>query len=192
MAWKTENRRLEVVEKPGTPYLTDALRKYLEEKYVPRYPTRRAVLIPALHLIQHTYGWIPTAAMEELAGFIGCSPAETMDTATFYEEFWLKPKGKYLLQVCRSLTCEICESGKLADHVKRKLNVEHGQTTPDGRFTFVELECLGACGTAPVALVNEVLHENLTVEKFDQIMSTLPADPAEYHDPTITWAEEKH
>ena len=77
----------------------------LAGKYFPRYPDKRAVLLPALHEIQHTHGWIPVQAMEEVAEFR--APAEVMDTATFYEEYWLKPKGKYLLQVCRSLACEI-------------------------------------------------------------------------------------
>ncbi len=102
-------------------------------------------------------------AMEEVAEFLEMSPAEVLDTATFYEEYWLKPKGEYLLQVCRSLSCELCDSRKLTDHLIRKLNVEEGETTADGRFTLIELECLGACGTAPVMLINDVLHENLTV-----------------------------
>ena len=73
--------------------------------------------------------------------------------------------------------------------MQKKLDLEIGETTPDGRFTLVELECLGACGTAPVALVNEVLHENLTVEQLDKVLNELPDDPADYKDPTVTWDE---
>lgn len=188
MAWITENRRLQVVEK-GTSYLTDEMKKELSDKYFPRYPTKRACLLPTLHHVQHTYGWIPTAAMEEIAAFLELQPAEVLDTASFYEEYWLKPKGKYLIQVCRSLACEICDSKKLTDHCRRKLGIEVGETTEDQRFTLVELECLGSCGTAPVALMNEVLHENLTVEKLDKLIDSLPDDPHDYTDPTITWKE---
>jgi len=186
MAWIAEDRRNTVVEK-GTTYLTDDLKIDIANKYFPRYPTKRACLLPTLHAVQHHYGWIPTAALEEIGVFLGITPAEVMDTATFYEEYWLRPKGKYLVQVCRSLACEICQSKQLTEHLQKRLNLELGETTPDGRFTLVELECLGACGTAPVALVNEVLHEELTVEKLDQIIRELPEDPEQYKDPVVTW-----
>lgn len=189
MAWITENRRTATLERRSQPYLTDELKRELETKYFPRYPTKRAVLLPALHAIQHAYNWIPMEAMAEVAAFLELSPAEVLDTATFYEEYWLRPKGQYLIQVCRSLACEICDSRKLTDHCQQKLGIELGETTPDGRFTLVELECLGACGTAPVALVNDVLHEELTVEKLDQIISTLPKEAHDYGDPFVNWAE---
>jgi NADH-quinone oxidoreductase subunit E len=188
MAWIAEDRRRRV-EQAGGPYLTDALKKHLTDVYIPRYPTKRAVLLPALHEVQHVYGWIPVQAMEEIAEFLELAPAEVIDTATFYEEYWLRPKGAYLIQICRSLTCEICDSKKLTSHCKRKLGIDLGETTPDGRFTLVELECLGACGTAPVALVNDVLHEELTVEKLDKIIGELPPDPTEYKDPQVTWED---
>jgi len=186
MAWIAEDRRRRV-ELAGGPYLTEELKKHLSERYMPRYPTKRAVLLPALHEVQHTYGWIPLAAMEEIAAFLELAPAEVIDTATFYEEYWLRPKGAYLIQVCRSLSCELCESKKLTDQCRRKLGIDIGETTADGRFTLVELECLGACGTAPVALVNDVLHENLTPEKLGQVIDELPADPDDYKDPEVTW-----
>jgi NADH-quinone oxidoreductase subunit E len=189
MAWITENRRTATIERRPEPYLTDALKRHLTERYIPRYPTKRAVLLPALHLIQHTYNWIPPQAMEEVAAFLEVAPAEVMDTATFYEEYWLKPKGKYLIQVCRSLSCEICQSEALTEAVRRKCNVEVGETSPDGRFTLVELECLGACGTAPVAGINEVLLEDLTPEKLEAAIDALPEDPHHLKDPGMTWEE---
>jgi NADH-quinone oxidoreductase subunit E len=192
MGWITENRRTATVEKRAEPYLTPSMKAELSSKYFPRYPNKRAVLLPALHHVQHEYGWIPTAAMEELAAFLEMSPAEVLDTATFYEEYWLKPKGQYLLAVCRSLSCEICSSRQLTDHLLRKLAIEEGETTADGRFTIVELECLGACGTAPVMLINDVLHENLTVETVDQLIAALPKDAKEYRDPQQTWEEKGH
>jgi NADH-quinone oxidoreductase subunit E len=189
MAWITENRRTAIVEKPAEPYLTDEMKAELRDKYFPRYPTKRAVLLPALHLVQHKYNWLPTAALEEVAAFLELSPAEVMDTATFYDEYWLKPKGKYLVGVCRSLACEICDSNTITEHLKQKFNVDVGETSADGRFTLIEMECIGSCGTAPAALVNEVLHENLTVESIDAIVNKLPTDPHDYKDPSVNWED---
>jgi NADH-quinone oxidoreductase E subunit len=191
MAWFVEDRRAEKVA-AGEPLLTEALKARLREKYFPRYPTRRAVTLPALHLVQHTYGWIPMQAVQEVAEFLELAPAEVLDTATFYEEYWLRPKGKYLLQVCRSLSCELCGSEQITRHLKDKLGVELMETTPDKRFTLIELECLGACGTAPVMLINDVLHENLTVETVDQLIAKLPDDPQNDKDPTVAWETEAH
>lgn len=192
MAWTTENRTLPLTPSADGPLVTDSMKAYLRDTYFPRYPTKRAVLLPALHLVQHTYNWIPMQAIQELAEFLEISPGEALDTATFYEEYWLKPKGKYLLQVCRSLSCEICDSGKLTEHLQKVLNVEVGETTSDGKYTLVELECLGACGTAPVALINETLYENLKPEDLDGILASLPENPADYKDPTIDWEPAGH
>ena len=188
MAWISENRRTAVLEK-AKQYLTQQMRTLLSERYFPRYPTRKAVLLPALHLIQHEYGWIPFEAMSEIAEFLGLHPAEVNDTASFYEEYWLKPKGKYLVQVCRSLPCHLCGQKEITDAVRNKLKIEPGETTQDGKFTLVELECLGACGTAPVALLNEALYENLTPEQMVKLLDELPNDPHDFKDPTIKWEQ---
>src|SRR4051812_40275005 len=124
MAWTVEDRRHAAPDKGNEPFLTEAMKSHLREKYFPRYPTKRAVLLPALHLVQHTYNWIPMRAIEEVAEFLEIAPAEALDTATFYEEYWLKPKGKYLIQVCRSLSCELCGSKPITDHIRKKLGVE--------------------------------------------------------------------
>lgn len=185
MAWIAEDRRNTRV-KQGQPLLTDEIKKHIAEKYFPRYPNKRACLLPALHYVQHEYNWIPPQAMQEIAEFLEIAPAEVIDTATFYEEYWLKPKGKYLVQVCRSLSCEICDSAKLTEHACKKFGVDVGETTADQRYTVVELECLGACGNAPVALINDVMHEDLTIEKFDAELNRLPDDPHDYKDPGIS------
>src|SRR4051812_193727 len=123
MAWLVEDRRAAKAA-AGDALITDAMKKHLSEKYFPRYPTKRAVLLPALHHVQHTYGYIPMQAMEELAEFLEIAPSEALDTATFYEEYWLKPKGKYLLQVCRSVSCEICASSDLTKTLCDKLKID--------------------------------------------------------------------
>ena len=186
MAWIVEDRRRRV-EEAGGPFLTEELKAHLRERYLPRYPTKRAVLLPALHAVQHEYGWIPTQAMEEIAAFLEVAPAEVLDTATFYEEYWLRPKGKYLVQVCRSLSCGICGQQDLTRAMRERFGIDVTETTPDGRFTLVELECLGACEQAPVALVNETLHGELTPEKLLKIIEALPEDPHDYKDPEVTW-----
>lgn len=188
MAWIAEDRR-STLAKSGEPLLTEKLKQHLRERYFPRYPTKRAVLLPALHLVQHEYNWIPPQVIQEIAEFLEIAPAEALDTASFYEEYWLKPKGKYLFQVCRSLACELCQSRDLTDHLIAKLGVDVGETSDDNKYTLVELECLGACGTAPVMGVNDVLFENVTTETIDQLIAKLPDDPHDFKDPTVTWDE---
>jgi NADH-quinone oxidoreductase subunit E len=191
MAWIVENRRTAVVDRRAEPYLTDAMKAELSARYFPRYPTKRACLLPVLHAVQHEHGWLPTQALEEVGAFLELAPAEVLDTASFYEEYWLTPKGKYLIAVCRSLSCEICGHEAITERLQQKLGVELGETTPDGKFTLVEYECLGACGTAPAALCNDVLHENITPEGMEKLIDSLPDDPHQYKDPTVTW-EESH
>jgi len=97
-----------------------------------------------------------------------------LDTASFYEEFWLQPKGKYVIWVCQSVSCEIMRHDRIIDAISDKLGIEPGETTEDGRFTLMHVECIGACGGAPAALVNEKLHENLTPENVGRILDELP------------------
>ncbi len=165
MAWITKNSATMRVERRPEPYLTQTMRSRLESEVLPRYETKKAALLPALHMIQHEYGWIPHQAMLEIAEFLDIPPAEVLDTASFYEEYWLHPKGTHTIAVCRSVACEFCGHEKITQAVKDRLGIEVGETTDDGRFTLVELECLGSCGTAPVALIDETLHERLTPEQ---------------------------
>lgn len=173
MAWIVKNSANNTISRREAPYLDEALIGRLESEIIPRYPTRQAATLPVLHAIQHQYNWIPHQAIEEAAQFLGLTEAEVLDVATFYEEFWLKPKGKYLIQVCQSLSCELLGQVDLLSKISAKLGIDQGQTTPDGRFTLMTVECLGSCGTAPCALVNEVLHENLNQENFQQIIDAL-------------------
>ena len=184
MAWIAEDRRSARVAQ-GQPLLTDEMKSHVREVYFPRYPTKRAVLLPLLHHVQHEYGHLPPQALQEIGEFLEVVPAEVLDTATFYEEYWLSPKGKYLVQICRSLACEIVGADKLIEGLVDKLGCDVGETTDDGRFTLVELECLGSCGTALVAMVNDVLHENVTLQSVSDLIDDLPDDPHDYHDPTV-------
>lgn len=164
MAWITKNSGSMKVERRAEPYLTAAMRKELTEKVLPRYETRLAALLPCLHAVQHAHGWVPPQAMLEIGEFLGIEASQVYDTASFYEEYWLKPRGRHLIQVCRSIACEFCGQQKITDAIREKLGIDVGETTDDGEFTLIELECLGSCGTAPAALIDEVLFEDTTPE----------------------------
>ena len=170
MAWITKQSATEQIEQRTEPWLTAEMKRSIDEDYRPRYETTMACLLPALHLVQHAYGWIPRQAMAEIAEHLDVRPADVFDTATFYEEYWLNPKGKVVISVCRSIACEFCGQQEITDACKQKLDIDVGETTDDEKFTLIELECLGSCGTAPAALVGETLHENLTPQRMIEIL----------------------
>lgn len=161
----------------GAPYLTGEMHRRIKDEIIPRYETRLACLLPALHLVQHEYGWIPGAAMKEIADALGVRPAEVLDTASFYEEYWLKPKGKHLVSVCRSIACECLGQREVTEALKAKLGVDVGETTDDDRFTLIELECLGACGGAPAILIDETLHEHVSPQAVGKLIEGVKDGP---------------
>lgn len=144
MAWITKPSATAKIERRDEPYFTEAMQATVRDEYQPRFETNLACILPALHLIQHAYGWVPKQAMHEIATFLTVKPSDVFDTATFYEEYWLKPKGKVLISVCRSIACEFCGQPEITEAVKKKLDIEVGETTDDDKFTLVELECIGA------------------------------------------------
>lgn len=172
MGWITKPSSTTKIERRSEPYLTDAVKDHLTREIMPRYETKRGALLPALHAVQHEHGWLPLQALEEVAEFLGLSAASVLDTASFYEEYWLKPKGEHVIAVCRSMACEVCDHKAVTDACRDKLGIEVGETTPDGRFTLIELECLGACGGAPAALFDETLHENATPEQIQRLIDS--------------------
>jgi NADH-quinone oxidoreductase subunit E len=165
MAWIVKNSAGTPVERRAEPYLTEAMKAELTSVMLPRYETKLAALLPTLHMVQHAYGWIPGQAMLEIAAFLELAPSEVLDTASFYEEYWIKPRGRQIVSICRSIACEACNYQVISEAAKSSLGIDVGETTDDGEFTLVEVECLGSCDSAPVALVNEKLHEWLTPEK---------------------------
>ncbi len=180
MAWITKNSAGIKIERRAEPYLTLAMQATLRDTYLPRYERSQGALLPALHMLQHEYGWIPPQAMLEVAEFLKLKPSDVIDTASFYEEYWLKPKGKHLVQVCRSIACEFCGQREVSEACKRALNVDVGETTDDGRFTLVELECIGSCGTAPAMLVDEKLYENVDPAKIPELLENHAAHAAHH------------
>jgi NADH-quinone oxidoreductase subunit E len=181
MAWIAKNSAGMKVERRAEPYLTASMKAELTEKVLPRYETRQAALLPCLHTVQHAYGWVPPQAMLEIAEFLQVEPSKVYDTASFYEEYWLKPRGKHLIQVCRSIACEFCGQQQITDAIREKLGIDVGETTDDGEFTLIELECLGSCGTAPAALIDEVLYENVTPEGIVKAIDEVRARGGGHH-----------
>ncbi len=144
------------------------------EEILTRYPTKRAAILPTLWLAQNQFEYMSPEVMEYVAVLLDLPPVKVYEVVTFYTMFNQKPVGKYHFQVCRTLSCELCGKQEIVDHLKKKLGIKVGETTPDGRFTLSEVECLGSCGTAPMMQVsNEEFHENLTVEKIDQILEKM-------------------
>lgn len=143
------------------------------ERLKPRYPTNQALLLPALHLAQKERGWISGEVMDEVAAAIGIPPPVVREVASFYTMYNLKPVGEHHLQVCTNISCALMGAEELLGHCERKLGIEAGDTTRDKKFTITEVECLGACGTAPCVQVNDDYHENMTPDKLDKLLSEL-------------------
>ncbi len=143
------------------------------EALLKRYPTKRAAMLPTLWLAQKQWGWISKEVMEYVAKLLELPPVKVYEVVTFYTMFHQKPVGKYHFQVCRTLSCELCGKEEIVHHLKKKLGIGLGEVSADGRFSLTEVECLGSCGTAPMAQINEDYHENLTPEKLDEILKKL-------------------
>lgn len=149
--------------------------KFYDEmkKLEPRYPTKVALLLPALHQAQEETGWLSAETLEEVASYIGIHPAQAREVASFYTMYNLKPTGRYHLKICTNVACCLRGAEKLVEHCEKRLGISLGETTPDKKFTLHEEECLGACGTAPAMMLNDDYQENLTVQKLDQILTGL-------------------
>jgi NADH-quinone oxidoreductase subunit E len=154
--------------------LTEKLRQEIE-RYLPRYPNKQAVALPALHLVQESLRCVPSDAVRDIAEILDLSPAEISDTMTFYGFFRSEknPLGRTRLWVCRSLPCMLRGGEELLTHFSQKLGVEPGGTTRDGKITLEFAECLGACEGAPCVLVNDEHRMNLTEEQADRLISEL-------------------
>lgn len=148
--------------------------------YFPRYPERRAVLLPALHLVQQHLGYIPQQAVVELAKFLDIHPAEVADVVSFYSFFRQdRPLGKYRLWVCRSISCAARGGETLLSYLSQKLGINPGETTADGLFTLEAAECLGVCDFAPAILVNDRLYGPMTIEGVDELLAELKREASQ-------------
>lgn len=138
-----------------------------------RYPTTQAALLPVLWLCQERWGWISPGISRAIADRLDLSPAFVEGVTSFYTMYQRQPPGRYLLQVCTTLSCQLCGTGDLVEHLKQKLGIDFGGTTADGRFTLIDVQCLGACGEGPVLQVNNDYYTELTVERLDELLDRL-------------------
>jgi NADH-quinone oxidoreductase subunit E len=146
------------------------------DRILTRYPTRQAALLPVLWVAQETWGWISKEAAEEVAKILELSPAHVDGVLTFYTMYNLRPVGKNLLQFCTSISCHLAGAERLMERCRKRLGVELEQTTPDGKFTVVEVECIAGCDRAPSMMVNDTYHEPMDEKKLDALLDKLSAD----------------
>jgi NADH-quinone oxidoreductase subunit E len=136
-----------------------------------RYPTTKALTLHVLWMAQEQFGWISPETMQYVAGLLDLPVSHVYGVVTFYTMFNTRPVGKYHVQVCTNVSCQLRGAEELAGHICDRLKVRMGETTADKRFTVTEVECLGSCGTAPMMQVNEEYYENLTPAKVDKLLS---------------------
>jgi NADH-quinone oxidoreductase subunit E len=140
---------------------------------ISRYPEgkQKSALLPVLHLAQEEFGgWLDVPVMDYVATLLNIEPIEVYEVASFYSMYNLKPVGKYMFEVCQTGPCMINGSDTIIDYIKQKLNISVGETTTDGMFTLKTVECLGACGYAPMMQLGKNYREHLTKEKVDAII----------------------
>ena len=139
-----------------------------------RYPTREALLLPALHMAQrHWGGWLPNEAIEAVAAELDLAPAKVYGVVTFYDMFHQRPVGRHRIRVCNNLSCTLRGAEEILETLRDELAVGEDQVTPDDRCSYVHFECLGSCDTAPMMMVDERYHENLTPERVREILRGL-------------------
>jgi NADH-quinone oxidoreductase subunit E len=146
------------------------------DREVAKYPPdqKQSAVMSALIIAQDEKGWLSTETMDEVAGYLGMPPVAVYEVATFYSMYNLKKTGKYKITLCTCLPCGLQGALDAADHLRDKLGIDFNETTPDGRFTLKEGECMGACAMAPVLLVNnKKMHDTMSKEKLDQLIQEL-------------------
>jgi NADH-quinone oxidoreductase subunit E len=155
-------------------FLSEDLRQKIMA-YLPRYPSKQAVTLPALHLVQDQLRCVPLEAIREIADILDLSPAEVYDTMSFYGIFRAEkdPLGRTRLWVCRSLPCMLLGAEELLKTICHQLEVKPGGTTPDGKITVESAECIGACEGAPCVLINDEHRMNITPDKVDPLLNDL-------------------
>ncbi len=156
------------------PELLSAPARTRLEELARRYPTREALMLPALWMVQREHGWISPAAMQTVAQLLGVSPVRVYGVVSFYHMFHERPPGKYNIQVCQTLSCALRGAEKLLQHVHDSLGLAHGEVSADGRFMVQRVECLGACEHAPVCQINDDFAFDLTPASLDALLAALP------------------
>jgi len=153
----------------------DAANERTAREILARYPKPKSAIIPLLHLAQEQEGWVTPDAMTEIAELTGTTAAEVLGTASFYEMFKFHPVGKYVVNVCTNVSCQLLGGEELLDHVESTLGVRAGGTTDDGLFTVEDVECVAACTEAPCFTVNYRYFHRADVDLFDEVVADIRA-----------------
>jgi NADH-quinone oxidoreductase E subunit len=152
--------------------LTDSSIRQIKEKTA-RYPYRKAAILPALTVAYKQLGYVDDKVYREISDVINVPYVEIAEAATFYTMFPKKPRGKYLLQVCNNISCALRGSDSMIKYIEDRLGIKKGDTTEDGVFTLISVECLGSCSTAPMIQINEDYYENLDRNRLNKILEDL-------------------
>jgi NADH-quinone oxidoreductase subunit E len=162
------------------------------QKILARYPVGRekSALLPLLHIAQEEFdGYLSVDVMDYIAQLLGIQNIEVYEVATFYSQYYLDPVGKFVIEICRTGPCAICGGEEIQQYLEQKLEIKTGETTPDGLFTLKAVECLGACGSAPVMQINTEFYENLTRTKIDSILNELTQKAKDAKNENLKWIE---
>lgn len=145
------------------------------DKEVAKYPPEQkgSAVMAALRIAQEEHGWLSVPLMDYVAELLSLRPIRVYEVASFYSMYDLKPVGKHKISVCTNISCLLCGSDGVVTHLEKKLGIKMGETTQDGRFTLKEVECLAACGGAPMFQIGKTYYENLTPDKIDQVLAAL-------------------
>ncbi len=167
--------RVEDTVQTPVEFSPELLNKFAD--IVSRYPEgkQKSALLPILHLVQAEFQWVSAPAMDKVAEYLKLQPIEVYEVASFYTMYFLRPQGKYVLEVCRTGPCCLVGAEKIMDHIEQKLGVKEGDVTPDGLFSWRGVECLAACGFAPVLQIGPeyTFYENLTNDSVDKLITDL-------------------
>jgi NADH-quinone oxidoreductase E subunit len=171
------HRSARELEDEGPPFAYTPENRARFDEIVQRYPPdrRRSAVLPALYLAQKQQGYITANAIRHVAEVLGITRADVEDVVSFYTMFYRKPVGRFVLQVCRTLSCALNGAERVTEALAEKLGIRPGQTDADATFTLVEVECLGACDRAPVVMVNDAWHECLMPEDAAKLVDDLRA-----------------
>jgi len=169
--------RVEDTEQKPVEFSAALVTKF--DEIVSRYPAgkQKSALLPILHLVQAEFGWTSVPAMDKVAEYLKLQPIEVYEVASFYTMYFLRPQGKYVLEVCRTGPCCLVGAETIMDHLEEKLGVKEGEVTEDGLFSWRGVECLAACGFGPVLQIGPeyTFYEKLTNTSVDQLITDLKA-----------------
>lgn len=173
--WKTIDRIQAVVDPKAPPALNEAVRKKIRSFFV-RYESRKAALLPALHIVQDALGSITPQAMMEVADLLEIHPSDVTDAVSFYAHFWTHRKGRKVITACRSIACEAMGAAAVINELKRQLGIDEHETTADGAYSLTTEECLAGCDYAPCLLINERLHKRVKPQDVAAILADAEND----------------